>query len=284
MPTITNLLFITENITREIIQLTKILDKRGVKVTIAGPINDNVQYITDGYFIQLGKLFGRLFGAKKLSSFKYAVVFDDASLKMANRANLKKIQFREKVGVDLSIWSPKAISGNRQTMILSEYNILPHQKLILVVGPTEKDIAGLVQATTAINKDDYIIAIYGNMKSRAAIRASRRIRRHPHIMYIGRTNDLPSIMRASFVVISFSEKDDFHKMAAIAMGRTTAWRGQGPKPNILIASGDYAYTLKKILSLGRDTRERFEEENLARAGDFGCEDQIERIMNLLPGK
>jgi hypothetical protein len=260
------------------------LDKKGVRVTIAGPVNDNVQYITDGYFIQLGKFFGRLFGVKKLSGFKYAVVFDDASLKIAKRANLKKIQFREKVGVDLSIWSPKAISGNRQTMILSEYNILPHQKLILVVEPTEKDIAGLVQATTVMNKDDYIIAIYGNFKSRAAKRANRKIKGHPHIMYIGRTNDLPSLMRASFAVISFSEKDDFYKRAAIAMGRTTAWRGQGPKPNIVINSGDYEGALKKILGLGRDTRERFEEDNLLRAGDFGCDEQIEKIMNLLPGK
>ena len=284
MPTITNLLFITENITREIIQFSKILDKRGVRVTIAGPYNENVQYITDGYFIQLGKFFGRLLGVRRLSGFKYAVVFDDASVKLAKRAKLKKIQFREKVGVDLSIWSPKAISGNRQTMILSEYNILPHQKLILVIEPTEKDIAGLVQATTVTSKDDYIIAIHGTLRNRAAIRVSRKIRGHPHIMYIGRTNDLPSIMRASFAVISFSEKDDFYKAAAIAMGRTTAWKGQGPKPNIIIASGDYAGALKKILSLGRDMRERFEEENLARAGDFGCDSQVEKVMNLLPGR
>jgi len=284
VPTTTKVLFITENISREIIQFAKVLDKCGARVTIAGPENENAQYITNGYFIPLRKIFGRLFGAKKLLGFKHAVVFDDASVKLAKRANLKKIQFREKVGVDLSIWSPKAISGNRQTMILSEYNILPHQKLILVVGPTEKDIAGLVQATTAINKDDYIVAIYGNLKSRAAVRASRKIRGHPHVMYIGRTNDLPSIMRASFAVLSFSENDDFHKTAAIAMGRTTAWRGQGPKPNIFIAGGDYSDTLKKILSLGKEARERFEEENLARAPSFGCEGQASKIMSLLPDK
>jgi len=281
VPTTINLLFITENISREIIQLAKLLDKRGVRVTIAGLKNENIQYITDEHFIRLHKMFGRLLGVGKLSGFKYAVPFDEASTNIARRANLKKIPFKDKVGIDLSIWSPKAISGNRQTMILQEYNILPHQRLILVVGATEKDISGLVQATTTLDKKDYIIAIYGTLKNRAAIRASRKIRRHSNIMYIGRTNDLPTIMRASFAIVSFSEKDEFHKTAAIAMGRTTAWRGMGARPNIEIDGGDYAATLKKILSITMDARERFEDENLARAVNFGCGRQIEKIMNTI---
>lgn len=278
------LLFITSKLTRRIVQLAKQMDRCGADVTIAAPMGKSVPFIVQDKYIRLRKFFGHLYGLGKSHGFKHSVVFDEAATKLANRRNLKKIQFKEEVGIDLSVWTPQAISGNRQTMLLSQYNVLPHQKLILAIEPCEKDISALITAAEKIDRDDYIIAIYGRLRVYARKRANRRIAQARNIMYIGIDNDLPSIMRASFAIMDFSNKTTFFKSAAIAMGRTTAWKGKDPKPNIEIDGSDYTGALRKILSMSIDTRERFEQANLDRAHEFGFDKQIEKIFSLLPGE
>jgi hypothetical protein len=255
--------------------------REGFDVFIGAPSNENLQYFSDRRFIRLRRMGGRLFGARKVRNFPGKIVcFDESAAAFAKKARLGAAAFLENVGIDLSVWNPGAISGNRQTMLLAQYNIQPHQKMLLTMDFSEKDIKCLIQAIEELGRDDYIIALYGKISRRAARRISRKIERIPEIMYLGNEQDLPSLMRASFAIISLSEKSSFYKIAANAMGRMTAWRQGDVKPNILLKNG-VAEALRKILGAPARQREKFEDENIRRAQNYGFEKNMRKLRGLM---
>jgi hypothetical protein len=275
------LLFLTSFLSRQLIAFSKQMGREGFRVAIAAPTGENLQYLPNNQFIRLRRIGGLMFGAKKLKNFNGKIIaFDKRAEQFARRARLNAIIFEDNVGIDLSVWNPKAISGNRQTMILSQYNIAPHQKMLLVIEPTEKDIKSLVLAIQGLERDDYIIALYGKTTRRTARRLSRRIKNIPQIIYLGNEQDLPSLMRSSFAIIFISDRKSFYKLAAIAMGRATAFGGGDIKPNITIKN-NLPEVLRKILAMPAAVREKFEGENLRRAENYALEKNVKALKNMI---
>ena len=275
------ILFLTSRLSRQLIAFAKQMGREKIHVIIAAPANENCQYLPERQFIRLVKFGGRLFGASKVRGVAgKAVCFDKQSAAFAKKAGVAAAYFQGNVGIDLSVWSPEAISGNRQTMLLSQYNIQPHQKMLLAVDPTEKEIKALTLAIQGLERSDYIIALYGRMTRGTAKRVSRKIAAAARIIYLGKEQDLPTLMRASFAILSLSEKESFYKIAAIAMGRTTAWKQSEIKPNIVIKD-NLPSVLEKILDLPVDSREKFESENVRRAQNYSFEKNIKKLKELL---
>jgi hypothetical protein len=257
------------------------MGRDGFDIFIGAPENENLQYFSDRRFIRLRRIGRRLFGAGRVRNFPGKIVcFDESAAAFAKKARLAAAVFLDNVGIDLSVWNPGAISGNRQTMLLAQYNIQPHQKMLLTMDFSEKDIRCLIQAIQELGRDDYIIALYGKVTRRTARRISRRIENIPEIIYLGNEQDLPSLMRASFAVISLSDKSSFYKIAACAMGRVTAWRQGDVKPNVPLKNG-VAGALEKILGAPARVREKFEDENIRRARNYGFEKNMAKLKGMI---
>ena len=276
------LIFITSALSRRLVALGKQMQRSGIDVYFAAPMGDSVQWITDGRYIRLGKLGSRLFGAGRIKNFdSTAVCFDNAAAQLADRAKLKKICFFDEIGIDLSVWSPKAVSGNLQTMLLSSYNVPPQSKMILVLDPSEKDIKRLILANQGLDHSDFILALHGKINKCIARKINRRLKTTPNIVYLGSEPDLPSLMRASFAIISLSAGNNFYKVAAMAMGRTAAFPSGGAiKPNIA-TDGDLETVLKRILSLPLKTREEFEAKNIRFAAAHSLEKNIIKLKSMI---
>jgi hypothetical protein len=275
------LLFITGYLSRQLITLQKQMSRLGYNVFVAAPKNKNLMYLQASRYVRLRAIGGLVVGASRIRNFDGKMIcFDRQSERFAKRAKIGAARFPDAIGIDLSVWNPDAISGNRQTMLLSQYNIAPHQKLLLVMDPNEKNMKQLIPAVQALDRDDFIIALYGDLSKRAARRISRKISRVPRIVYLGVEQDLPSLMRSSFAVVSLSEKNSFYKIAAIAMGRATAWKNCGIKPNIAIRNS-LASALEKILGMPAKTRADFEKKNLALARTFGLDKNIAKIKSMM---
>lgn len=273
------ILFVTSHLSRQLIALMKYMIRDGLDITIAAPKNENFQYLPNKQFIRLSKLGGILFGNKATRHFDGAIVtFDKAAERMMgahdNIANFSSMD----IGLDLNIWNPKATSGNRQTMLLSKYNIPATSKMLLAVLVTDKDVRDLNLAIQNLDRHDFIIGLYGKMTKGMAHKISRKIANSRQIIYLGNEQDLPTLIRASFAVISLSGKDSFYKIASMAMGRATAWPTGNMKPNIIIRN-NLAETLEKILSLPVGTREGFELDNVKRATHYDLSKTALKIKN-----
>ncbi|MDR3208502.1 MAG: hypothetical protein LBT45_01490 [Rickettsiales bacterium] len=276
-----NLLFLTSHLSRQLIAFSKQMTRGGCDVFIGAPANENLQYFSARHFIRLRKIGRCLLGAKKIKNFQGKIVcFDGPAAAFAKKARRQAAEFLENIGIDLSVWNPKAISGNRQTMLLAQYNIQPHQKMLLAMDFPEKDIKSLIQTIQELGRDDYIIALYGKITHRTARRISRKIENVPQIIYVGKEQDLPSLMRASFAIISLSNKSSFYKIAANAMGRMTAWRQSDIKPNILLKNG-VSDVLQKILETPSKQREKFENENIRRAQNYSFEKNMNKLKAMI---
>lgn len=273
------MLFITSYLSRQLIILAKKFARDGVKIVIAAPENDSAQYF-DGEFVRLTHLFGRLFGAKKIRGRGPAVCFDKPAARFAERAGIRAAGFPGSVGIDLSVWNPEAVSGNRQTMLLSKYNIAPHQKMILATEPNEKDIRSLILGLQGSERDDFVIALYGALTKRQARRISARLEFEPRVIYLGREQDLPTLMRASFAIMSFADGKRFYKIAALAMGRMAAWRKSGIAPNVAVKD-DFAAAAFDLLDMPARERERFEKENVGRAKEFDMDKVVAKLKKLV---
>jgi glycosyltransferase involved in cell wall biosynthesis len=257
------------------------MSRLGYNVFIAAPKNKNLMYLSGNRYVRLRRIGNYIMGARRVRNFDgKTICFDRQSERFARRAKIGAMRFPDPIGIDLAVWNPGAISGNRQTMLLSQYNIAPHQKLLLATDPNEKNIRQLILAIQGLERDDFIIALYGKLSNRAARHISRKISRVPRIVYLGVEQDLPSLMRSSFAVVSLSEKNSFYKIAAIAMGRATAWKSCGVPPNILIKTS-LADALEKILNMPAKTRANFEKKNLAAARSFGLEKNIAKIKSMI---
>jgi hypothetical protein len=257
------------------------MSREGFDIFIGAPSNENLQYFSARRFVRLRKIGRRLLGARKVRNFPGQIVcFDESAAAFAKKARLRAASFFDNVGIDLAVWNPGAISGNRQTMLLAQYNIQPHQKMLLTMDFSEKDIKCLIQAIQDLGRDDYIIALYGKIARRSARRISRKIERIPEIMYLGNEQDLPSLMRASFAIISLSEKSSFYKIAACAMGRMTAWKQGDVKPSIPLKNG-VAEALEKILRAPARVREKFEGENIRRAENYSFEKNMAKLRGMI---
>lgn len=276
-----NILFLTSYLSRQLISFAKQSAREGFDVFVAAPIGKNIKYLPDNRFIRIRRLGGRIFGAKKIRNFDGpAICFDACAERFAKRHRIPALGFLDNVGIDLTVWSPDAISGNRQTMLLEQYNIAPHQKMILVMDPTDRDIRSLVLAIQGLERHDFILGIYGKTTRKTARRMSKRIKNIPQIIYLGNEQDLPSLMRASFAIIYLSDRKSFYKLAAIAMGRTTAFGAGDPKPNIAIKN-NLPDVLHKILTMPAKVREKFESENIKRAKNYALEKNIKALKNMI---
>ena len=267
MPNKNKAVFVTSHLSRQMIALIKQMMRERFDITVAAPKNENFQYLPGRQFIRLYRVFGRLFGFWRIRNFKGAVVAFDGAAQRFVSGKRRAVVFDDYLGLDLSIWNPNAISGNRQTMLLAAYNIPPAAKMILALEPSDKDVRALLLAIKGLGRSDIIIGLYGQMTKLAARRISRKIAGSHQIIYLGKEQDLPTLMRASFAVISLSPKNSFFKAAALAMGRTTAFAPCDIKPNITIKN-NLAETLEKILDLPLRAREEFEAENIRRAGNY----------------
>jgi hypothetical protein len=275
------LLFLTSYLSRPLITLARKMGRDGFDVFIAAPANGNLQYFGTDRFIRLIKI-RRLFGVNKIRGFDGAVIaFDGCAAALARRAGTRAGRFSGNIGIDLSIWNPGAISGNRQTMMLNRYNVQPHQKMILATDPSEKDVRALILAIQGSEHRDFIIALYGGTSRRVARRIGRRLRDAPQIIYLGAEQDLPTLMRASFAVINLSPHHLFYKIASLATGRAGAWRaGSAVQPNVLIRDG-FVDAIDSLLSMTAKTREKFESENLRRAAQFDINKSAEKLKSML---
>jgi hypothetical protein len=251
--------------------------REGFEITIAAPMNENFQYLPVRRFIRLYKVFGRLFGFGRIRHFDGVVVaFDKAAERMVS-GEKRAIVFADYFGLDLSVWNPSAISGNRQTMLLSAYNIPAASKMILVLEPSDKDVRALLAAIRGLKQNDLIIGLYGRMTKIAARRISRRIADSNHqIIYLGREQDLPTLMRASFAIISLSARNSFFKAAALAMGRTTAFPPCDIKPNIVIKN-NLVEVLEKIMDIPVRVRQEFEAGNIKRAANYDLSKVVSKL-------
>jgi hypothetical protein len=255
--------------------------RMGFSAFIAAPKNDNSQYLPDGHFVRLRSFGDRLFGANKLRGFDgKTVALDKQTAALAKKAGLPAIKFYDRIGIDLSVWNPKAISGKRQTMLMALYNIPPASRLVLVIEPSEKDVRHLIQWVEKSNQNNFIIALYGKMTKRTAKRINRRLDGINGIIYLGNEQDLPTLMRASFAVMSMSARNDFYKIAALAMGRPAAFPAGEIKPNIPVR-GNPAAALEKILDMTAKSREMLEAENIVRAREYSLEKNIDKLKKLI---
>ena len=274
-----NLLLFASHLSRGLVPLANRLSHNGLNVTVAAPQNDNSEFLRTK-FIKLRKIGSRLIGAKELKNFDGVIIaLDDITQKFSKKHKIKSVKWTDQIGVDLSVWNPAKTSGNRQTMLLSRYNILPHQKMLFVPGITERDVNALILAIQGLNRDDFVLALYGKMPYLSRLRIYKRIKSIPQIIYIGDNQDLPTTMRASFAIISLSPNDDFYKIAGMAMGRTTAFVAGNIKPNILIK--DLQETIKTIIDLPTKKREQYEYDNVINAQNCNLEKNIEKIKNMV---
>jgi hypothetical protein len=275
-----NVLFLSSHLSRPLVTFAKKLSRDGFAITIAAPKNKNLQFL-NGNFIELSKIGKHLFGAKKIHNFDGKIFyFDQISERFLHKNKIAGTKFFDDIGVDLKVWTPDATSGNRQTMLLAKYNIMPHQKMILLLEPNEKDIKSLILAIQGLDRDDFVIAMHGEIPKNAALRISKKIKNIPQIIYIGTEQDLPTLMRASFAIMYLSGTSSFFKMASIAMGRTTIWKSDTIKPNIVIKT-NLTETIESVLDLTIRTRENYEKDNLSRAENYSIEKNILKIKNMI---
>ena len=261
-------IFVASEATRQFIALAKQMIRDGFDVTIAAPKNENFRYLPNRQFIRLYKIGGMLFGIGIFRRFDGVIVaFDKAAEKLA-KGKKRVVPFNDDIGIDLSVWNPDAISGNRQTMLLNAYNIPPHSKMILALEPTDKDVKALILAIQGMERRDFIIGLYGRMSKMTARKVSRKIADSHQIIYLGNEQDLPTLMRASFAIMSMSAKTSFYKVGALAMGRTTIFPMGDIKPNIVIKNGNPADALIKALDLPLKARDEFEDGNIRRAQNY----------------
>ncbi|MDR1027271.1 MAG: hypothetical protein LBL46_02545 [Rickettsiales bacterium] len=273
------MLFITSDLSRQLIILAKKIARSGTPVAIAAPENKNSQFF-DGPEIRLRRAFGHLFGKNKIRGFGSAIAFDKPAARLAERAGIPASGYNGGVGIDLSVWNPGAVSGNRQTMLLGKYNIAPHQKMIIATDPDEKSIRALILGLEGSERNDFVIALYGALTKKQARRISRRLEDEPRIIYLGNEPDLPTLMRASFAVMSFSDSAKFYKIAALAMGRMTAWKKSKIAPNVAVKD-DFAAAAFALLDMPAKERERFEKENVVRAAQFDMDKIVAKLKKLV---
>jgi hypothetical protein len=262
------------------VTLVKRMQREGYEAYVAAPANEDTQYLPQNQFVELNKFLGRLRGRGKLKYFDGRIVcLDKAAESFAKGLKAPSVSFFDDIGIDLSVWSPKAISGNRLTMLMAKYHIPPQSKMILVIEPTEKDIRSLVLAMEGLERHDFILALYGKLTKNVAKRVAKRIE-SLKIAYLGDETDLPSLMRASFAVLSLAPENSFSKIAALAMGRVAAFPACGIKPNIVIKN-NLSSVLEQVLTMPAKTRDACEAENLKRVGAYDLDKNITKLKKLV---
>jgi len=106
------ILFITSLLSRRIIALAKRMQRDGYGIYVAAPANENLQYLPQNQFVRLRKFFGRLSGQSRVKNFNGRIIcFDKGAEKFAKNLGQHAVSFFDDIGIDLSVWSPKATSG-----------------------------------------------------------------------------------------------------------------------------------------------------------------------------
>jgi len=270
------ILFLAGYLSRRLIVLARQMTRGGTPVFIAAPKNKNLKYLPENQYVRIRRIGRRLLGARKIREFGGPVVyFDLESERMVFRENITAAGFKGLIGIDLNVWHPMAVSGNRQTTLLTQYNIAPHHKMLLATDPGERSARDLVLAIKGLDRNDYIIALYGKIGKRVA----RRLAQTGKVIFLGAEQDLPSLIRSAFAVISLSAEPSFYKIAAVAMGRVTAWQKSNINPNVLIKD-DLTDAIEQILDMPLKQRAAFEKENLALAKSFDIEKNIAKIIGM----
>ena len=194
---------------------------------------------------------------------------------------------RPNIGIDLKIYNPGSVSILRQTQFLNSYNIAPHQKLITVISPLGVCLDNLISAAAKMQRDDFIIALFGSAHRKYAQKLIKMVKESHafgKIIFIGPESDLPSLLRASFAVLSLDRHSERLLKSAVAMARPTIWQnnGFGIAPNITLNdTGEHAITsaISTALDMPNAERDVIEKKNLAAAKAFSIEKTVDEFLN-----
>jgi len=257
-----NILFITTDLSRNLINLCRELNKIGFNTTIAAPKSKNMIYLLEIPFIQIG-----LFN-KKLYKYIYENnpiihCLDKKSTKMVKKFNF--IDSQIDFGININIWNPDRVSILAQTRFLDEHNIASHQKLISVISPFGEKLNELINIVDKI-PDEYIFGLYGNagyFKNRKIINKVKNISHR--IIFFGKYADLPTLLRTSFINLSLTE-------SAIQMIRFATAMG---KPVVIGANN-----LEPALKLSLSERKSIEQKNIESAKKFSLEKTVKECAKL----
>ncbi|MCL2017606.1 MAG: glycosyltransferase [Alphaproteobacteria bacterium] len=287
-------LFIAPKLSRGLITLAVSMQKKGMRVIIASPAKHAQTYKLRTRHVRIGhiRLFNKVFlfstsELRKLikSEKPRILVIEQSGKDLARRMRLNHKDVPPEFGIDLSVFNPKSVASLLQSRFLSEFNIAPHQKLVTVISPLGLGLDTLLKALAHINSDELLVALYGStgsMRARKIIRQISRAGQNHRITFIGQDEDLATIMRSSYAVMSLCWHDRSLLMAATAMGRPTIWPdNSGIAPNIKLKDANsptgIAEALSKTLSLSVTDRSSIEKNNVITAKKF----DIEKIVNAL---
>ncbi|MCL2338572.1 MAG: hypothetical protein FWC51_01290 [Proteobacteria bacterium] len=289
-------LFITSKISRGLAALAVALQKTGVTATIASSAPDGITRTLRVPHIRMGRI--KLFRKRFLiptAAFRdflksdglRVFALDAPAASLAAKMKIPAVTDPIDFGLDLTLFSPKSVSAARLQRFLTEYNIAPYQKMIVVIGKMGAGIATLLAAMKQVADPDLVIAIYGFAKRQNARKIIKQIKESGQefrTIYIPENADLPTMLRSSYAAISIATPDRDMMMAAVAMGRPTIWGKNAFKIDATIGirddsnPDDVARAISDALALGNTALAEIEKKNIAAAKTFSIENTIRKLV------
>ncbi|MDR1207580.1 MAG: hypothetical protein LBK26_04170 [Rickettsiales bacterium] len=288
-------LFVTSNVSRGLATLATSLQKSGFSAAIASPVSNGIVRRLRVPHVEIYKIkiFGRefLIPSRKFREFlksgPHAIhAIDMPAAKLAARMKLKASSKPIDFGLDLALFSPNSIAVLRITRFLSEYNIAPHQKMIVVISQMGASLNALLDAMKRIDDPDLVIAIYGF----SGVRHARKIMSQTkasgqefRTIYIKNDADLPTVMRSTYAVMSIGPADRDLLMAAVAQGRPTIWPDNefgiraNIRPPVNPTADDIRHALVRVLAMSGSERAAIEKKNLDAAKKFSIEHTVKQM-------
>lgn len=269
--------------------------KEGSDVIIAAPDSEYAQIVPGFMRISAVRMFGkiRLLSSAKLRKVlknekNVIVAFDGPSETMLKRLKIGFKSASNDIGVNLSIYSPANVSPGLQNQFLDNLNIVEHQKMLTVISQLGVNIDVLLAALRRIDRDDFIIALHGKGSRMQAGRIMRNIRKNGcegKILFLGKTTDMATLLRASFAIVSLNLSDSTPLREAIAMGRPCIWpESEGfVLPNLIFYQNDpdnLARAIENCLNMQPAARTRIENQNLRAAENFSMDILVDKIKRI----
>jgi len=290
-------LFITSKVSRGLSTLASELQKTGKDATIAScaPAGIAARLRVPHIRLYRFKLFRKriLIPNRQLRDFLNAanpLVFalDHPAYKLAAKMKIKARTDAIHFGLDMRLFSPDSVSAARIVRFLSEYNIAPYQKMIVVISRMGDGLVPLLNAMKTVGDPDLVVALYGFAKKAAARKIMRQIKESGQefrIIYIPADADLPTMLRAAYATLSLFGHNRDMMMSTIAMGRPAIW-GKNTfalNANIEIKDesnpADVAAAISAALTLSNAELAGFEKKNISTARAFSVENTIKKVCS-----
>jgi len=310
-------LFISATLSRSLITLATSLQKQGIRAIIASPAKPEqtdklrIRHIRLGqmrifkkvflfstpelrHFIKQERIAGRLAPriqkeqpeSNRREKQLRVRVMDQPGLELARRLRLNFRDIPTEPVIDLSVFNPGSVASTLQARFLSELNIAPHQKLVTVISPLGLGLDVLLKALAMTPSEELVIALYGSagrMRAQKIIRKVARTEQKHRVTFIGMDEDLATILRSSYAIMSLGGFDQSLLMSATAMGRPTIWQDDSCAiPNIKLMNSNspavISAALDRVLYLTAADRTRIEKGNVAAAKHFNAEHAVEALL------